>query len=104
VSNPKPIRGEDRSNVAIAVTWKKGLLVGLVVLLVVAGLPILVPGMGGGHCPVCVRDLAAGCTGLATFSVMALSVALLATFLRQRRRDLPLLLRAVAFYRPPRLV
>ena len=85
------------------VTWRKALLVGLVVLLVLIGLPILMPG-GAMACPDCGPATTAYSVCLiAVLGEAAIAAIALFVFLRGRRHDPPLLLRAVAFDRPPRL-
>ena len=89
-----------------AVNWKKVLVVALVVLLVLIGLPILMPGMGGaGMCPDCGPAVMAGpaCVLAAVLTGLAFAIALLAMRLRTRRDTLFDLLRAVVFDRPPQL-
>lgn len=83
---------------------KKILLVALVVLIVLIGLPVLIPGMGAVHCDDCGRATAAG--ALCTFIVLA-GLAYVAVLLGQRVRIgrvvMAGLLRAVTFDRPPQL-
>ena len=89
----------------VAVDWKKALLISLVVLLVVIGLPILMPGMGGGHCADCGPAMTAGalCALAAVLVAEALIASLLVGPLRQRCTMPAALLRAVSLDRPPRL-
>ncbi len=74
----------------------------LVVLLVVIGLPVLMPGMTTAHCGDC--GLAAAAGALCTFAVLA-GFAYLAMLMAQRVQARLLvmtgLLRAAAFDRPP---
>ena len=85
--------------------WKKALVVALVVLLVLIGIPILMPGMGGAMCADCGPAITAGqaCSLLAVLAGFALAITLLA-FRFRTRRDLPWdLLRSLDFERPPQL-
>jgi hypothetical protein len=81
---------------------KKVLVVALVVLLVVIGLPVLMPGMTTAHCADC--DLATAAGGLCAFAVLA-SLAYVAMLMAQRVRARFVvmigLLRATVFERPP---
>lgn len=84
---------------------KKVLLLSLVVLLVVIGLPLVIPGMAAAHCADC--DLAVSAASLCLLAVLGgfTAVAFFASRLLRLRRKLVLgLLRAAVFYRPPRLV
>ena len=87
------------------VSWKKALLVALVVLLVLIGVPVLMHGMGAAACHECGPVIAAGagCALLAVLAGFALVVALFATRLRPRRDVVADLLLAFVFDRPPRL-
>jgi uncharacterized sodium:solute symporter family permease YidK len=87
------------------VTWKKALLIALVLLLVLIGIPVLMPGMGGATCHDCGPAMAAGqaCSLLAVLSGFALAIVLLSLSVRSRRDRLRLLLRALDLERPPRL-
>lgn len=83
---------------------KKVLFVAVVVLLVVIGLPVLMPGMGPIHCDDCGSATAAG--ALCAFVVLAglaYIVALLTQVVRVGRRPMTVLLRAAVFDRPPQL-
>ncbi len=84
---------------------KRILLVVLVVLLVVIGIPVVMPGMGAAYCGDC--DLAVATGALCLLAVLAglISMALFASpqLVRARRRLVLGLLRATVFYRPPRL-
>ena len=83
--------------------WKKALLVALVVLLVLIGLPILMPG-GAMACPDCgpATTVTSVCV-VAVLTELAAIIAVLFVMLRSRTQDPPALLRAVLFERPPRL-
>lgn len=85
--------------------WKKALVVALVVLLVVIGIPILMPGMGGAMCADCGPAITAGqaCALLAVLAGLALAVALLAFRFRTRRDFLWDLVRSLELERPPQL-
>ena len=85
--------------------WKKALVVALVVLLVLIGIPILMPGMGGAMCHDCPPAVTAGlaCSLLAVLAGLALWLALFATRFRARPAFLTDLLRSVTFDRPPQL-
>ena len=87
------------------VSWKKILVVALVVLLVVIGIPILMPGMGGAMCHDCGPAVAAAHTcGLFTvLALFALAITVLAARVRARRHLLGDLLRSLDFERPPQL-
>ncbi|HEV2068656.1 MAG TPA: hypothetical protein VGR26_02550 [Acidimicrobiales bacterium] len=83
---------------------KKVLLVALVVLLVIIGLPVLMPGMGAAYCDDCGPATAAG--ALCTLVVLAASAyvaALTGQRVRVRRVVMTGLLRAAVFDRPPQL-
>jgi membrane protease YdiL (CAAX protease family) len=84
---------------------KKILLVVLVVLLVVIGIPVVMPGMGAAYCGDCDLAVAAGALCLLAVLGGLASVVLFASpQLVRARRKLGLgLLRAMVFYRPPRL-
>lgn len=86
-------------------SWKKALLIALVILLVVIGIPILMPGMGGAMCHDCGPAVTVGqaCSLLAVLSGIAFAIALVALSIRERSDRLRLLLRAVDIARPPRL-
>ena len=84
-------------------TWKKALLVALVVLLVLIGLPMLMPGMGGAatctDCPPAAQ--AQVCTLAAVLSTFALAIILLSQRVRQRGDHLRQLLLVPLLERPP---
>lgn len=86
-------------------SWKKALLIALVLLLVVIGIPILMPGMGGAMCHDCGPAVTVGqtCSLLAVLSGFVFAIALLALSVRERSDRLRLLLRGVDIARPPRL-
>jgi len=83
---------------------KKALVIAVVLLLVVIGLPVLMPGMGGAHCADC------GPATLASamcFAVLTAAVALvLASSRRARGAEVHRqgVLRAVVFDRPPQVL
>ena len=83
---------------------KKVLLVALVVLLVIIGLPVLMPGMGAAYCDDCGPATAAG--ALCTLVVLA-GLAHVAVLMGRRVRlghvVMTGLLRAAVFDRPPQL-
>ncbi|HEV2811494.1 MAG TPA: hypothetical protein VGV93_13985 [Acidimicrobiales bacterium] len=83
---------------------KKVLLVALVVLLVIIGLPLLMPGMGAAYCDDCVPGTAA--CAMCTLVVLA-GLAYLAVHTGQRvhlrRVVMTGLLRAAVSDRPPQL-
>ena len=83
---------------------KKVLLVALVMLLVMIGLPVMMPGMGGGFCTDCPPALGAGQCLLGVLAGLG-SVAALASSQRLRRRGKGMisLLRAALFPPPPQL-
>ncbi len=86
--------------------WKKALLVALVVLLVVIGVPVLMPGMsGGGTCVDCGPAVmtVVSCALFAVLAGFALAIAALTQRLSTRRDRLVELLRAVVFDRPPQM-
>lgn len=87
------------------VDWKKAVLVALVVLLVLVGVAVLMPGMSGASCVDCDRAVTAGaaCAGAAVLAGFVFAIALLAQMIRARRDRLFDLLRAVGFDRPPQL-
>jgi hypothetical protein len=83
---------------------KKILLVALVVLLVVIGLPVMMPGMGVAHCDDCAPTVAAGALCLlAVLGGMGALVLLASESLRLRGRLRRVLLRAALLDRPPQL-
>ena len=92
-----------RTTVTAAVTVK-ALLVALVVLLVLVGIPVLMPGMGGAVCRDCGSAVSAGqaCSALLV-SVFALAIALMGVRLRTRRHRYGDLLRSLELYRPPQM-
>lgn len=81
---------------------KKVLLVALVVLFVIIGLPVLMPGMGAAYCDDCVPGTAANalCT-LVVLTGMAYVVVLMGQRVRLRRVVMTGLLRADVSDRPP---
>ena len=84
---------------------KKVFLVALVVvLLVIIGLPVLMPGMGAAYCDDCVPGTAAAamCT-LIALAGSAYVAVLMGQRVRLRRVVMTGLLRAAVFYRPPQL-
>ncbi len=83
---------------------KKVLLLALVVLLVVIGLPVLMPGMSAAHCDDCGPATAAGalCT-LVVLAGLAYLAVLMEQRVRLRRVTMTGLLRAAGFDRPPQL-
>ena len=84
---------------------KKALIVGLVILLVVIGIPILMPGMGMPFCPDCGPAVASGpmCL-LAVIAAVAMLLAASSRSMRARHGRHRDLLRAVLFDRPPQLI
>lgn len=83
---------------------KKVLLVALVVLLVVIGVPVVMPGVGGAYCDDCAPAVAAG--GLCLLAVLGGFAAVMVVAsqqVRARRTSVRELLRAAVFFRPPRL-
>lgn len=83
---------------------KKALIVALVVLLVLIGVPVLMPGMGSAQCADCGPAVAANsvCV-LAVLAAAMFAFALAFRFLRERRDWYLELLRAAFFDRPPQL-
>ena len=80
------------------------MLIGLVVLVVLTGVPVLMPGMGVGTCSDCGPGVLTFPMCLVAVLVgLALVLTPRCTFLRARRERLPLLLRARFFDRPPQL-
>lgn len=80
---------------------RKALAIAVVLLLVVTGLAVLMPGMGGAHCANCDPGTVASAMCLA---VLAATAALLVRGGRRLRRAAlprPGLLRAMVFDRPP---
>ena len=85
---------------------KKVLVVLLVVLVVVTGLPIaMAMGIGGmAACQDCGPAVLVGVCMLAVLAAgVALALVLLATRVRARREEIPLLLHSFLLERPPRL-
>ena len=99
---PRP--GGGVGTVAAVVTWKKALLVALVVLVVLIGVPVLMPGMGGAatctDCPPAVVH-AQVCTLAAVLSTFALAVIVLSQRVRQRGAHACQLLFVPLLERPP---
>ncbi len=84
------------------VTWKKAVLVGLVVLLVLAGVSLLMPGMAS-LCPECGPATAGACVLVVVLVVASLEATTITEEIRRRCRDLQDLLRATSLDPPPRL-
>jgi hypothetical protein len=82
--------------------WRKALLVGVVVLLVLIGLPLLMPGMGA-VCEDCGPMVPAGPCVLAVLSGFVFLIVLTSSARRDASCHLRLLLRAVVFDRPPQV-
>lgn len=99
------LSGGSTGTVKGTVDWKRALIAALVVLLVVIGLPVLMPGMGSATCADCGPAVMAGpsCILAAVLTGFALAIALVSRRLRIRRDVLFDLLRAMAFDRPPQL-
>lgn len=88
----------------VVVTLKHAAVVALVVLLVVIGVPVLVPGMSGAMGSGCDPALAGPLCGLAVvFSGFVLAITLMARRFRFCRVELLLFLRAVSLDRPPQV-
>ncbi len=88
----------------VGVVVKKALIVALVVLLVVIGLPVLMPGMGTASCADCGPAVAA--SSLCLLAVLTGAVIAFALAGRRAREHLERhleLLRAAFFDRPPQL-
>ena len=85
--------------------WKKALVVALVVLLVLIGIPLLMPGMGGAMCHDCGPAISTAhvCSLLAVLAGLSLAVALFAVRFRTCRIFLSDLLRSLEFDRPPQM-
>jgi len=83
---------------------KKALIVALVVLLIITGVPVLMPGMGGAHCADCGPATMAGpmCLAIVAAALFAAQLAAgrRARFAPSRRRGR---LADSSLYRPPRL-
>ena len=96
------MRGQPAGSVGGVV--KKALIVTLVVLLVVIGVPMLMPGMGGAYCPDCGSATMAGPMCVAVLAAAAFA-ALAATGRRARLEPLRRRGRLVdsLLDRPPRL-
>ena len=86
-----------------AVDWKRALLIALVVLLVLMGLPLLMPGMSGVECADCPMVMMGSTCALAVLAGFVFVVALLSQFIRFRRDRVFELLRATVFDRPPQV-
>jgi len=84
-------------------TWKKAILVALVILLVLIGLPILRSGMNMATCVDCGPAVMVGPCLPLLLGTFALLIAVASFLLRGRRIDPLELLRAVLFDRPPQL-
>jgi len=83
---------------------RKALLVALVVLLVIVGLPILMPGMGSAHCADCGPAVATSQPCLLAILVGAvIALALAYRYLREPDGRCRALLLAELFDRPPQL-
>lgn len=83
---------------------KKALIVALVVVLVIIGLPVLMPGMGSAHCADCGPATMAGAMCVAVLAAAAFAAL---SAIRRRARLEPLRRRGrlvdSLLYRPPRL-
>ncbi len=84
-------------------TWKKAIVVALVIVLVVIGLPILMSGMDMATCVDCGPAVMTGPCLPLLLGTFALLIAMASFLLRRRRTDPLELLRAVLFDRPPQL-
>jgi hypothetical protein len=99
--------GKRRATVTVAVDWKKVLLVALVVLLVLIGLPMLMPGMGGGAtCDDCGQAVVLPsplCLIAVLLAGAALTVHMLSRRVRASHHSLNGLLLVLGLDRPPQL-
>ena len=84
-------------------TWKTALVVAVVVLLVLVGLPVLMPGMGAA-CAKCGPAAAAGACGLGVLGGLALWILAGSQLLRRQGSRRRPLLWVTLFERPPQLV
>lgn len=85
-------------------TWKKALLIALVVVIVLTGAPILMGGMGGAMCPDCGPAVVArACADFAVFSPAVLLLLILAIRLRRRDQLVSSLVLVSRLERPPRV-
>lgn len=85
---------------------KRALIVALVVLLVVIGLPVLMPGMGAAHCADCSPAMAAP-SPLCLLAVLAgtlIAFTLASRYFREHSERYVELLLAAFFDRPPQLI
>jgi predicted tellurium resistance membrane protein TerC len=82
---------------------KKAIVVAVVVLLVVVGVPLLMPGMADAHCSTCGPATLAMTMCMAVLAAAVAGVALESRRTSLRRRRLLALLRATFFDRPPQL-
>lgn len=83
-------------------TWKTVAVATLVVLLVLIGIPLLLPGTGGAICHDCGLAVSPGhvCVALAV-AFVALALALMSVRVRARHDQLRCLLRSLDLDRPP---
>ena len=86
-------------------TWKTVALVALVVLLVLIGIPLLMPGMGGGMCAECEPAVTPGhfCLMLAVLGFLAMGLSLLAVRVRTIAILVGALIRSLDIDRPPQV-
>lgn len=100
----EPDRTHERPATTVDGVVRKALFVTLVVLLVIIGVPVLMPGMGGAHCADCGPATMAGPMCIAVL-VAAAFAALVAIGRRARLEPMRRRGRLVdsLLYRPPRL-
>ena len=80
---------------------KKALLVAVIVLLVVVGIPLLMPGMADAQCSTCGPAAFATAMCMAVLAATVAEAALVSRRTSLRRRCLLALLRATFFDHPP---
>lgn len=88
----------------LSVVVKKALVVTVILLLLVAGLPLLALGMSHGHCSTCGPAALAMATCMVVLAAAVAAIELVARRRRLRRLRALELLRAVVFDRPPRVL
>ena len=86
-------------------SWKTVAVAALVVLLVLIGIPLLLPGMGRAICHDCGPAVSPGhsCAALAAVASVALALALMSVRVRVRRDQYSCLVRSLDLDRPPQL-
>lgn len=90
-----------RSVATLSTVVKKALVIAVIVLLIVVGVPLLVVGMGHGHCLTCGPAALVMSVCMAVLAAAIAAIALASERTRLRRIRALELLRAAFFDRPP---